>query len=101
MTIRDVVTLTDKGLFIPHAVYESFGEIEIVRLFDSIIIQPKSEPREQFIQLLQQTGLIVGYQLAQRPEKTVSCVERAELAHKFNTGRPLSELIIEERGEQW
>ncbi len=101
MTIRDVVTLTDKGLFIPHEVYAGFGEIEIVRLSDSIIIQPKSEPREQFIQLLQQTGLIVSYQLAQRPERRVSFVERAELAHKFSKGRPLSELIIEERDEQW
>jgi len=101
MTIADVVKVTEEGLFIPHEAYKSFGEIEIVRISDSIIIQPKSPSPQQIIQILQQTGLLLSRQQLSQPAKAISSEERADLAHRFSIGRPLSEIIIEEREERW
>jgi len=101
MSIPVAVEVTEKGLFIPHEAYEGFGEIEIVRTHNSIVIQPKYKSREQIIQTLQETGLLLRQQQTLLPEGPVSPEERAELARKFSAGRPLSEIIIEEREERW
>jgi hypothetical protein len=101
MTVADGVRVTEKGLFIPHEAYESFGEIEVVRTPNSIIIQPKSPSPQRIIRLLQQTGLLLNREQLLQPERVISPEERANLAHKFGTGRPLSEIIIEERDERW
>ena len=100
MSMQIVVKVLDEGLFIPHEAYENFGEIEVVRTSDSIVIQPKRKPRERIIQALQQSGLLLS-QHQTLPEKPVSPEERAELARKFSVVRPLSEIIIEEREERW
>jgi hypothetical protein len=101
MTIPNVVKVTDEGLFIPHEAFESFGEIEVVRTPDSIIIQPKYKSRQEILQVLQKTGLLLNRQQVLFPQRSVSPDEQAELAHKFSAGRPLSEIIIEEREERW
>jgi len=100
MSTLTAVKVIDEGLLIPHEAYESFGEIEVVRMSDSIVIQPKYKPREQIIQVLHKTGLLLRQQQT-LPESPVSPEERAELARKFSAGRPLSEIIIEEREERW
>jgi len=101
MSMPVAIKVTDKGLFIPHEAYESFGEIEIVRTPDSIVIQPKSKAREQIIQTLQETGLLLRQQHTLLPDRLLSLEEGAELTRRFGAGRPLSEIIIEEREERW
>lgn len=95
------VKVTDEGLLIPHEAYESFGEVEIVRTPEAIVIQPKYKSREQIVKMLQNRGLLLRSQQAMPPEKPISQEERAILAHKFSVGRPLSEIIIEEREDRW
>jgi len=100
MTIADVVKVTPKGVFIPRAAYENFGEIEVVRTSGSIVIQPKSQSPDKIVELLQQTGLLLSHKQAPPSGRAVSSEERTELAQKFSVGRPLSESIIEEREER-
>ena len=101
MAIPNQVKVTDEGLFIPHEAFESFGEIEVVRTPDSIIIQPKYKSRQELLRALEKTGLLLNRQQVLLPQRSVSPDEQAELAHKFSAGRPLSEIIIEEREERW
>ena len=49
MSMQIVVKVLDEGLFIPQEAYENFGEIEVVRTSDSIVIQPKRRSRERII----------------------------------------------------
>lgn len=101
MTIADVVKVTPKGVFIPRAAYENFGEIEVVRTSESIVIQPKSQSPDQIVELLQQTGLLLTHKQTPPSGRAISPKERTELAQKFGAGRPLSESIVEEREERW
>lgn len=101
MTISNVVKVTDEGLFIPHEALKGFGEIEVVRTPDSIIIQPKYKSRQEVLQVLHKTGLLLKRQQALLPQPSISPAEQTELAHKFSAGQPLSEIIIKEREERW
>jgi hypothetical protein len=51
------------------------------------------------MQILQQTNLLVDQRNLPGPEVVVTEEERVELAKKFSHGRPLSEIIIEDRNE--
>ncbi len=101
MIIKDMVKLTEKGLFIPREAYASFGEIEIIHTPHAIVIQPRLPSRQQIIEVLYQSGLLVDRQRLPHPQQTVSPQERTDLARKFGAGQPLSEFIIEEREESW
>lgn len=98
------VQMTPQGILIPHAVFQDWGEVEIVREKQRIVIQPKAltpdQERELVIQALRQQGLLVemtGEPLAH----PVTPEERAALAKKLSVGRPLSEIAIEERSAGW
>ncbi len=56
--------------------------------------------RERVLQALETTGLLLPPEPAP-PRKFLSAQQRAALVRKFGIGRPLSEIIIEERANQW
>ena len=98
------VQITPQGLLIPRAAIHEWleeGDIEVIKDEDRIIIQPKpalSNERERVLQVLAASGLLV------KPEwpptsPPVSPTELAELAEKFSIGRPLFEIVLEERDQ--
>jgi hypothetical protein len=94
--------MTSQGLLIPRtAILEWLDQgLEIVKDKQHIVIQPRTVPRterERVKQVLEQSGRLVNLDWPPTlPPLTDQ--ERAELAQKFGVGRPLSEIIIEERG---
>jgi hypothetical protein len=99
-----VVQMTPQGILIPRAAFQDWGEVEVVQEKQRIVIRPKSltptQERELVIQALRQDGLLVeitGEPLSQ----PVTPEERAALSKKLSIGRPLSEIVIEERRAGW
>lgn len=105
MATTITVQITPQGVLIPHAAVQEWIEqgLEVIKDEQRIIIQPRSAPRterERVLRILEESGLLV------KPRwepviPPVSPEERAELAKKLSVGRPLSEIIIEEREERW
>ena len=100
--------MTSQGLLIPHAAIREWWErgVEVIVLKDEgkerIIIQPRSKPyteRERVFQALEAAGLLLPVGSLPSSHKPVSPDEQAELARKFSVGRPLSEIVIEERND--
>jgi hypothetical protein len=97
--------ITPQGVLIPREAMQGWLEqgIEIVKHENQIIIQPliedRASERERVLKILDASGLLV--KLASKPlSPPVTPEEREVLAEKFSVGRPLSEIIIEERAEQ-
>ena len=104
MTTTLAVQMTPQGLLIPRAAFQDWGEVEVLQEKRRIIVQPQTLPptqeRELVIRALRQDGLLV--EMAGEPlSPPVTPEERAELAKKLSAGRPLSEIVIEERRAGW
>lgn len=105
MTTTIAIQMTAQGLLIPYAAIREWAKqgLEVIKEPQRIIVQPKPTPRterERVIQILEDTGLLVK----SRWEPTtppVSNTELAELAQKFSVGKPLSEIVLEEREARW
>jgi hypothetical protein len=97
------VKITEEGLLLPRQVYQDLGEVEVLRRPDYILIESKVISnrglRAQVTEILRKAELLVEPAWERPP--TVPPEERAELARKFSIGRPLSEIIVEEREESW
>jgi len=98
------VEMTRRGLLIPHEAIRDWEDIEIVQEERRIVIQPRQtnrlEQREAVIQALRENNLLIelsGEILSPPPTEE----ERLQLANKLAEGRPLSEIIIEERRSGW
>jgi hypothetical protein len=96
------VKVTPKGILIPHAALQGWGEVQVVREKNRIVIQPKNltlaQEHELLVQALREDGLLYDPE----SEADLSAVldeERAELAKKFSVERPLSEIVTEEQDE--
>jgi virulence-associated protein VagC len=94
--------MTSKGLLIPRAALQGWGEVQVVREEHRIVIQPKTltpdQERELVAQALRETGLF--YEPEQEPDLPVVLdEERAELAEKLNVGRSLLDSVVEGRDE--
>ena len=94
-----------QGLLVPRSALGEWLErgVETVRENERIIIRPrpvKLDEREEAIRILEEAGLLVkpDWEPAVPP---VSDAELDELARKFSVGRPLSQIIMEERAEGW
>ena len=105
--MTDVIAaqMTPKGLLIPHDAIREWQEqgIEVIKEKERIIIQPRSEPRterERVLQILEAAGLLLPVEPLSSSHKPVSPQEQAELSRKFSVGRPLSEIVIEERRDR-
>ncbi len=102
MTTTLLLNVTEDGLRLPRQLFRQTGEVEVVERNDYILIKPKSsEPRDaraRAIAALREAQLLV------RPDweqlSIVSPAERAELAQKAGQGKPLSEIIIDERDDR-
>jgi len=75
MATTIAVQITPQGVLIPRAAVQEWIELEE----SGLLVKPHWEP----------------------VTPPVSPEERAELAKKLSVGRPLSEVVIEEREERW
>jgi hypothetical protein len=105
MATTIAVQITPQGVLIPRAAIQEWIEqgIEVIKDEQRIIIQPRPAPRtkrERVLRILEESGLLVKPQW-EPTSPPVSSTELAELAKKFSVGRPLSEIVIEEREERW
>lgn len=99
-----VAKVTARGVLVPHSIISGWGnvrEVEIEKRADTVVIRPKASDtdawRVQMIDKMKAVGLIEELPWPQLP--AVSPEARAQLAAKLSQGRPLSELIMEEREE--
>jgi len=97
------VKITETGIWIPD---EALGELnkdelEVVREEDRIVIRPKrlsADDRAQVQKVLRDAGLLYEPDWEQPPQ--VPPQERARLAEKLASGKPLSEEILAEREDR-
>ncbi|GAB4549647.1 MAG: hypothetical protein Kow0063_44460 [Anaerolineae bacterium] len=99
------VKVTSQGVLVPRPLITAWGdveEVEIEQQADAIIITPKvnqaSQLQAQIVRQMKTAGLIEDLPWAQ--PRQVSPEERARLAKKLSHGKPLSEIIIEDRGDR-
>lgn len=98
------VRITPEGVLIPRPLLEAWGdiqEVEIEQQVDALVIKPKvnrtSRLRDRIIKEMKAAGLIE--ELPWTPPLAVSTEARARLAEKLSHGRPLADLILEDREE--
>jgi len=105
MTTSVAVQMTPKGLLIPRAAIREWLErgVEVIKDKERIVIQPRSAPRterERVLRILAASGLLLPPEPLPASHKPLSPEEQAELARKFSVGRPLAEIVIEEREDR-
>jgi hypothetical protein len=67
----------------------------------SLLEPPPGDLKERYERFFKESGLFVQVsEEEKRKYAAVSAEVREELAHKLGQGKPLSEIIIEERGER-
>lgn len=100
------VQVTSQGALIPHSLVAEWTEVEVIKLERQLIVRPKHLPeqqeREAIVRALRQANLTspLADSLSQQAAP-VSPERRAELAQALAVGKPLSEIVIEERAERW
>jgi hypothetical protein len=98
--------MTPRGLLIPRAAIQEWVQVELEAVKDEtgILIRPKvmspQQERALDMQILEKAGLLLPIESSPTPITSISVERQAELAHKFSVGKPLSEIIIEERGDR-
>jgi hypothetical protein len=105
MTTVVAVKVTPNGVLVPRPLIAAWGdvkEVEIEQHPDAIIIKPKADPASQLcaqiVSKMRVAGLIEDLPWEQPP--AIPPEERARLAKKLSHGRPLSEIIIEDRKDR-
>jgi hypothetical protein len=105
MTKVLAVKVTPQGVLVPRPLIAAWGDVEEVQIeqhADAIVIKPKADhpphSHAQIVGEMKAAGLIEDLPWAQPP--VVSSEERARLAEKLSHGRPLSEIIIEDRQDR-
>lgn len=96
------VKVTPQGVLVPRPLITAWGdvqEVEIEQRSNAIIIKPKAnranQLHAQIVSEMKAAGLIEDLLWPQPP--VVSAEERARLAKRLSRGKPLSEIIIENR----
>jgi len=97
--------IVPQGLLVPRSAFGEWLErgVETVKEKEQIVIRPKSaipDEREQVLQILEEAGLLLPPEPLPAAHVPISAEERAKLSRKFSVGRPLSELIIEDREDR-
>ena len=103
--------MTAQGLLIPYTVIRKwkYTDLEIIKTETGILIRPKEEFSEEEavqyeraldMQILQEAGLISPRMPLLDQIPSISTERQSELARKFSVGKPLSEIIIEEREDR-
>lgn len=96
--------VTQRGVLVPRTLIKNWKnnqEVEIEQRADAVIIRPKSDQatqlNAQIIAKMKAAGLIEDPSWS-RPQP-VSAEERTLLAEKLSHGKPLSQIIMENREE--
>jgi hypothetical protein len=97
------VQITPREILIPRNAVQDWGEIEVIRTEQHIVLRPKAtspaQKRELAIQALREDGLL--YETERKPDlPDISDQERVELAKRLAQGGPLSDVIIRERQDR-
>ena len=105
MTKVLAVKVTPQGVLVPRPLITAWGDVEEVEIeqhADVIVIKPKVNHARrlhaQIVSEMKAAGLIEDLPWAQPP--VVSSEERARLAKKLSHGKPLSEIIVEDRQDR-
>jgi hypothetical protein len=105
MTKVVAAKVTPQGVLVPRPLITAWGDIQEVEIEQhphAIIIKPKanhaSQLHAQIVNEMKAAGLIEDLPWTQPP--VVSSEERARLAKKLSHGKPLSEIIIEDREDR-
>jgi hypothetical protein len=94
-----------QGLLVPRSALGEWLErgVEAVKEKERIVIRPRPvirDEREDVIRILEEAGLLLPPEPLPASHVPISAERRAELSRKFSVGRPLSELIIEDREDR-
>ncbi len=101
------VQMTPKGLLIPLDAIRDWVEhgVEVFREQQRIVIRPRPDAERPLaglsrahltdVQILEAEGLLLP--VAPSPAQGLSLERFRELARSFSVGKPLSEMVIEER----
>jgi hypothetical protein len=102
MTRVVAAKVTSQGVLVPRPLITAWGDVEEVEIeqhADVIVIKPKDDnarhSQVQIVNEMKAMGLIEDLPWAHPP--AVSAKERTRLAKKLSHGKPLSEIIIEDR----
>lgn len=105
MTKAVAVKVTPQGVLVPRPLITAWGdvqEVEIEQHPNVITIRPKPTHgnglHAQIVSEMKAAGLVEDLVWAQPP--AVSSEERTRLAKKLSQGKPLSEIILEDREER-
>ena len=106
MATTIVVQMTPEGLLVPRDAVAGWTEIEVIKRDQQIVIRPKKLSAQQeweiVAQALRQARLTSPLaDVLSQQAAPISPARRAELAQAMAVGRPLSEIVIEERAERW
>lgn len=103
--MAETVKVTAQGILIPRPLIQEWGdiqEVEIEQYSDVLIIRPKGQYigqlHQRVIKEMKEAGLVEDLPWGHPP--VVSDERRADLAKRLSQGRPLSEIIIEEREDR-
>ena len=101
-----VTQMVPQGLLVPRSALGEWLErgVDVVKEKERIVIRPKPvmlDEREEAIRILEAAGLLLPPEPLPASHVPISDEKRAELSRKFSIGRPLSQIIMEERVEGW
>jgi hypothetical protein len=106
MTTIIATKMTPQGLLIPRDEIQEWAqaELEAVKSDRGIMIRPKAltagEERALDMQILEEAGLLLPVEPLSVPVPSISAERQANLVRKLSVGKPLSEVIIEEREDR-
>ena len=98
--------MAPQGLLVPRSALGEWLErgVDVVKEKERIVIRPRPvmlDEREEAIRILEEAGLLLPPEPLPASHVPISDEKRAELSRKFSIGRPLSQIIMEERAEGW
>jgi hypothetical protein len=103
--MTETVKVTAQGVLVPRPLIEGWGdiqEVEIEQRSDAIIIRPKGQytghVHERVIEGMKAAGLIEDLPWAHPP--VIPAEQRVHLAKRLSQGKPLSEMVIEDREDR-
>jgi hypothetical protein len=97
--------MVPQGLLVPRSALGEWLErgVDVVKEKERIIIRPRPamlDEREDAVRILEEAGLLLPPETLPASHVPISDAKRAELSRKFSAGRPLSELVIEDREDR-
>jgi virulence-associated protein VagC len=97
--------VTSQGVLVPRPLIAAWGdvkEVEIEQRSNAIIIKPKATRADQLATQIVSEMKAVGLveELPWLPPPVISPEERARLARKMSHGKPLSEVIVDDREDR-